>query len=206
MNISDIAIRRPVFTTMVTVGLAALGLLGFARLDTDMYPDVTLPLITISVVYPGASPEDIERQVVKPIEEAVVALNHIDFVQSTSRDGMAQVILVFKLEADFDKSASDVRDKVAAVRNQLPEDAEEPVIQKFDIGAAPVLTYTAHADLPSEQVRDIVDDRIKPELERVPGVARVDILGGREREVHVELDPVRLSALHLTAAMVVQRL
>ena len=206
MNISDIAIRRPVFTTMVTVGLAALGVLGFQRLDTDMYPDVTLPLITISVIYPGASPEDIERQVVKPIEDAVVAINHIDFVQSTSRDGMANVILVFKLEADFDKSAADVRDKVAAIRNLLPDDAEDPVIQKFDIGAAPVLTYTAHADLPSEQVRDIVDDRIKPELERVPGVARVDILGGREREVHVELDPVRLSALHLTAASVVQRL
>jgi hydrophobe/amphiphile efflux-1 (HAE1) family protein len=206
MNISDIAIRRPVFTTMVTVGIVALGFLGFQRLDTDLYPDVTLPLVSVSVVYPGASPEDVERQVVKPIEEAVVALNYIDYVQSTSRDSLGQVFLVFKLEADFDKAASDVRDKVAAIRNALPEEVEEPIIQKFDIGAAPVLVYTAHGPFPSEQLRDVVEDQIKPELERVPGVARVEVLGGREREVHVELDPVRLAALHLSPAAVVQAL
>lgn len=206
MNISDIAIRRPVFTTMVTLGLVALGAMAFLRLDTDMYPDVTLPLVSVQVIYPGASPEDIERQVIKPLEESVVAINHLDYVQSISRDSMGQLFLVFKLEADFDKAANDVRDKVSAIRNKLPDEVEEPVIQKFDIGAAPVLVYTAHANLPSEQVRDIVEDRIKPELERVPGVARVDVTGGREREVHVDLDPVRLAALQLSPAAVVQQL
>ena len=206
MNISDIAIKRPVFTTMVTLGLAVLGFLGYQRLETDMYPDVTLPLVSVSVVYPGASPEDVEREVIKPLEEAVVSINHIDILSSTSRDSVGQLFLVFNLEADFDKAAADVRDKIAAIRNKLPDEAEEPVIQKFDLGAAPVLVYTAHADLPSEEVREIVEDRIKPELERIPGVARVDINGGREREVHVELDPVRLSALQLTAAQIVQKL
>lgn len=206
MNISDIAIRRPVFTTMVTMGLAALGLIAFQRLDTDMYPDVTLPLISVSVLYPGASPEDIEREVVKPIEESVVSINHIDYVSSVSRDSLGQIFLVFKLEADFDKAANDVRDKISAIRNKLPDAVEEPVVQKFDLGAAPVLVYTAHADLPSDKVRDIVEDRIKPELERVPGVARVEINGGREREIHVELDPVKLAALHITPAHVVQQL
>lgn len=206
MNISDIAIRRPVFTTMVTMGLAVLGLIAYSRLETDMYPDVTLPLISISAVYPGASPEDIEREVIKPLEESVVSINNIDYVNSTSRDNVGMVFLVFKLEADFDKAASDVRDRVAAIRNQLPEDVEEPVIQKFDLGAAPVLVYTAHADLPPEKVRDIVEDRIKPALEQVPGVARVEINGGREREVQVELDPFKLAALHMTAANVVQQL
>jgi hydrophobic/amphiphilic exporter-1 (mainly G- bacteria), HAE1 family len=206
MNISDIAIRRPVFTTMVTMGLAVLGLIAYQRLETDMYPDVTLPLISVSVLYPGASPEDIEREVVKPIEESVVSINHIDYVSSVSRDSLAQVFLVFKLEADFDKAANDVRDKISAIRNKLPDAAEEPVVQKFDLGAAPVLVYTAHADLPSDKVRDIVEDRIKPELERVPGVARVDINGGREREIRVELDPVKLAALRITPANVVQQL
>jgi hydrophobic/amphiphilic exporter-1 (mainly G- bacteria), HAE1 family len=206
MNISDIAIRRPVFTTMVTLSIVALGYLAFQRLDIDMYPDVTLPLVSVTVSYPGASPEDVERQVVKPIEEAVVALNHIDYVQSTSRNSLGQVFLIFKLEANFDKAASDVRDKVAAIRSKLPDDIDEPVIQKFDLGAVPVLVYTAHAPLPSEKVRDIVEDQIKPELERVPGVARVDVVGGREREVHVALDPVRLAALHLSPAAVVRQL
>jgi hydrophobe/amphiphile efflux-1 (HAE1) family protein len=206
MNISDIAIRRPVFTTMVTVSIVALGFLAFQRLEIDLYPDVTLPLISVSVSYPGASPEDVERQVIKPLEEAVVALNHLDYVQSTSRNSLGQVFLIFKLEANFDKAASDVRDKVAAIRSKLPNEIDEPVIQKFDLGAVPVLVYTAHAPLPSEKVRDIVEDQIKPELERVPGVARVDVVGGREREVHVALDPMRLAALHLSPAAVVQQL
>jgi HAE1 family hydrophobic/amphiphilic exporter-1 len=206
MNISDIAIRRPVFTTMVTVSIVALGYLAFQRLDIDLYPDVTLPLVSVTVSYPGASPEDVERQVIKPLEEAVVALNHIDYVQSTSRNSLGQVFLVFKLEANFDKAASDVRDKVAAIRSKLPDDIDEPVIQKFDLGAVPVLVYTAHAPLPSEKVRDIVEDQIKPELERVPGVARVDVVGGREREVQVALDPMRLAALHLSPAAVVRQL
>lgn len=88
MTLSDIAIRRPVFTTMVTPGLVSLGWLGWRRLDIDLYPDVTMPLITIIVGYPGASPEDVEREVVKPIEEAVIALNYIDQVQATSRDNL----------------------------------------------------------------------------------------------------------------------
>src|SRR5262245_50870494 len=120
MNISDIAIRRPVFTTMVTLGFVALGFLGFQRLATDMYPDVTLPLVMVNVVYPGASPEDVERQVVKPLEEALISLNHIDTLNSMSRDSAAQLVMIFKLEADFDKSVADVRDKVAAIRNRLP--------------------------------------------------------------------------------------
>ncbi|HKU37656.1 MAG TPA: efflux RND transporter permease subunit [Polyangiales bacterium] len=206
MNISDIAIRRPVFTTMVTLGLVSLGWLGFQRLDTDLYPDVTMPLISVAVPYPGASPEDVEREVIKPLEEAVVAINNIDYVQSTSRDNLGTLFIVFKLSADFDKAASDVRDKVAAIRNQLPDDIEEPVIQKFDIAAAPVLVYTAQGPMPSDQVRDVVEDLIKPTLEQVPGVARVDVVGGREREVHVELDPVRMSALRLSPGAVVQKL
>ena len=206
MNISDIAIRRPVFTTMVTLGLVALGWLGFQRLDTDLYPDVTMPLISVAVPYPGASPEDVEREVIKPLEEAVVAINHIDYVTSTSRDNLGTLFIVFKLAADFDKAANDVRDKVAALRNELPDDIEEPVIQKFDIAAAPVLVYTAQAPLPSHEVRDIVEDLIKPTLEQVPGVARVDVVGGQEREVQVELDPLRLAALHLSPATVVRQL
>ncbi len=206
MNISDIAIRRPVFTTMITLGLVSLGWLGFMRLDTDLYPDVTLPLVNVTVVYPGASPEDIERQVVKPIEEAVVALNYIDRVESSSRDNVGSVFVAFKMGADFDKAVNEVHDRVAAVRNKLPADAEEPIIQKFDVAAAPVLVYTASGPFASNQVRDIVDDQIKPQLEQVPGVARVDIVGGREREVQVELDPVRLESLHLSPGVVVQKL
>jgi HAE1 family hydrophobic/amphiphilic exporter-1 len=206
MNISDIAIRRPVFTTMVTVGLISLGWLGFQRLDTDLYPDVTMPLVSVTVPYPGASPEDVEREVIKPLEEAVVAINDVDYVQSASRDNVGSLFIVFKLAANFERAASDVRDKVAAIRGKLPSAIEEPVIQKFDIAAAPVLVYTAQGPIPSDQVRDVVEDLIKPTLEQVPGVARVDVVGGREREVEVELDPVRMASLRLTPASVVRKL
>jgi len=206
MSISEIAIKRPVFTTMITLGWVVLGLLGFSRLGTDLYPDVKFPFVTIAVPYPGAAPEDVERQVVKPLEDAVIAVNGVDRVEGFARDNVGVIAVVFKLDTDFETAAADVRDKVNAARGLLPEGVKDPIISKADIGASPILVYAASAPRPSEEVRRLTEDRIKPALERIPGVAKVDVLGGREREIQLDLDPVKLESFGLSPLAVAQKL
>lgn len=204
MSLSAVAIRRPVFTTMVTVGLAVLGVLAFSRLQTDLYPDVKFPVVTVSVPYPGASPEDVEREVVKPIEEAVASVSGLDRIEAQAREGLGTVAVIFTLEADFDQAAIEVREKVAGMRWRLPEGAEEPIVQKLDIGATAIQVHAASSPRPPAEVREIVEDHIAPALERLAGVARVEVVGGAEREVVVDLDPVALEAFGLSPLDVVR--
>ena len=206
MTISEVAIKRPVLTTMLTLAWVVLGTIGLMRLGTDLFPEVKFPFVTVMVPYPGAAPEDVERQVVKPVEDAVVAANGVDQIHAWARENVGIVAVQFKLNVDFDTATSEIRDKVGAIRHQLPDGAEEPVITKADIGAAPILVYAASAPRPSEEVRKITEDYVKPALEQIPGVAKVDIIGGREREIHVDLDPVKLESFGLSPAAVVAKL
>ena len=206
MSISEIAIKRPVFTTMLTLGWVVLGLLGFSRLGTDLFPEVKFPFVTVVVPYPGAAPEDVERQVVKPVEDAIIAVSGVDRIDSFSRENVAIIAVVFKLDTNFDQAVSEVRDKVGAIRRQLPDGAEDPVITKADIGAAPIMVYSASAPRPSDEVRRITEDYVKPALEQVSGVAKIDVLGGRVREIKVDLDPVKLESFGLSPAAIVAKL
>lgn len=206
MTISEVAIRRPVFVTMMAVGLAVLGIIAFRRLGTDLYPDVKFPIVTVVVPYPGASPEDVERQVVKPLEDAIVGVNGLDRMQGIARDNVGIVAVMFKLDTDFDAAANEVRQKVDAITGQLPTGAEKPAISKADIGAAPILVFAASGSGTSDEVRRITQDSVKPALEQLEGVAKVEVLGGREREVHVDLDPTKLESFGLAPTAVVQKL
>lgn len=206
MTLSEISIRRPVFITMVTLGLLVLGYIGFTRLGTDLYPNVTMPIMTVVVPYPGAAPADVEREILKPIEDAVVAISGVDRVNGFARENVGVVVVMFKLSADFDQAAADVREKVDALGSKLPSGAEKPVLSRADVGAAPILIYAASAPLPSDEVRRLTEDLIKPALERLEGVAKVDILGGREREIQVELDALKLESYRLAPHQVFQKL
>jgi hydrophobe/amphiphile efflux-1 (HAE1) family protein len=206
MTLSDIAIKRPVFITMVSLGLFVMGLLSFQRLGIDLYPDVSFPVVNIVVPYPGAPPADVERQIVKPVEDAVVAINGVDRVVSFARDNAGIVVVQFKMSADIETAANEVREKVDAVVGKLPSGAEKPIFSKADIGAAPVMTYAAFAPMPSEEVRRITEDFVKPALEQVEGVAKVDVLGGRQREIQVDLDATALERYRLSPMQVVQKL
>src|SRR5262249_39916688 len=124
MNLSAIAIKRPVFTVMVTVALMVLGLMGLARLGTDLCPDVTFPLVVVTIPYPGASPREVEQLVTKPIEDAVVSINGIDRVKTTSREGASQTIILFKLGVDLQDAATQVRERVAQTRYKLPTEVK----------------------------------------------------------------------------------
>lgn len=191
---------------MVTVALLVLGLMGFRRLGSDLFPDVTFPAVVVTVPYPGASPAEVETLVVKPLEDSVVSLNGLDRVRAFARDSSAVVFVMFNLGVDLSESANEVRERISQVRYKLPAETKEPIIQRFDVSAAPVITYTLRGLDSLSKLREYADEVIRPAMEQVDGVAAVDIRGGAKREVSVELDRAKLDALGLSPGAIVQRL
>ncbi len=171
-------------------------MIGLSRIGTDLFPDISFPVVVVNVPYPGASPREVEQLVSKPLEDAIVSLNGIDQLRSTSREGQSSIIILFKLGVDLQDAATQVRERVAQTRYKLPTEVKEPSVARFDVGAAPVLTYTlssAGRSLP--EIGQFARDVIKPALEQVDGVASVEVKGGAEREVHVDLDRAKIDAL-----------
>lgn len=206
MNISEVAIKRPVFTVMMTVALLVLGWVGFSSLGTDLFPDVSFPVVAITVPYPGASPNEVETLVTKPVEDSVVGLNQIDRVRSFSREGVSQTLVMFKLGKDISDGATEVREKVAGIRWKLPQEVKEPTINRWDVSATPILIYTLSSTKSLSAARKYAEDVIKPVLEQVEGVAVVEVKGGATREIRVELERSKIDALKLDPAGLVMRL
>ena len=206
MTLSDVAIKRPVFTTMVSVGIIVLGVMGFFRLGVNLFPDVQFPVVTVVAVYPGASPTEIETQVTKKLEDSLASIAGIKQIISFSRDSVSQVGVLFELDVDVKEAAMDVRERVSQVRAQLPRDAEEPTVTRMDIAASPIMTYTlsGHGDV--QTLRDYAEHVVKPRLEQVSGVASVNVRGGRERQVNVLLDLDRVRALGMTPVAIADRI
>jgi hydrophobe/amphiphile efflux-1 (HAE1) family protein len=206
MTLSDVAIRRPVFTAMMSLTLVVLGVLGYRRLGTDLYPDVTFPFVTISTVYPGASPEDIEESVTRRIEDAVSSIPGIDKVFSWSREDVSMVFVQFELSVPIGEAVQNARDKVGVAQGELPLGAHAPVIAQYDISAQPVLVFSAASGQDPIALRERFDDQVRPRIEQLQGVAAVRILGGGEPEVSVELSRDRLQALGLAPDAVFRRI
>ena len=206
MWISDISIRRPVFATMVIVSFMVLGVVSMTRLGIDLFPEVNFPFVNINVVYPGASPEEVETLVTRPIEDAVAGINGVKRVISTSTESRAMVGLELRLEIDPQAAAAEVREKVAAIRGRLPEQIEDPTIVRFDVAALPIMTYAVGSSQRSDVTRRQVEDDVKPLLEQIDGVAAVEVNGGDVREIQVELDPGRLDALGIPVSVVAETL
>lgn len=206
MTLSSVAIKRPVFTVMVTVAMLVLGIVSYGRLGSDLFPDVTFPAVVVTVPYPGASPTEVEALVTKPVEDAVIGINGIDRVRSFSREGSALVFVLFTLGTDVKDAATQVRERVSQARFKLPPETKEPLISRFDVTASPVLTYTVRGKGSLSELRDYTDDVLRPAIEQVDGVAAVDIRGGAEREIRVALSRPKLDALGVGPGQVVQRL
>ncbi|HEY2747704.1 MAG TPA: efflux RND transporter permease subunit [Polyangia bacterium] len=200
MNLSSVAIRRPVFTVMMTVALLVLGILGLRRLGTDLFPDVSVPVVTVNILYPGAGPREVEALVTRPVEDSVVSLNGIDRVRTYSREGISQTVVMFKLGADLSEAATEVRERVAGIRARFPDEVKEPSIQRFDVASAPVMIYTVRGAGSLSATRKYTEDVIKPALEQVAGVASIEVKGGAAREIHVDVDRARLDALGVDLA------
>jgi HAE1 family hydrophobic/amphiphilic exporter-1 len=183
---------------MLILSLTVVGIFSFFSLGVDLFPKIDFPTITISVVNPGASPREIETEVTDKIEAAVNTISGIDELRSTSVEGVSQVFVQFLLDKDADIAAQEVRDKVNLVVPDLPETAEEPVIQKLDTDAAPVLRIAVSAPRSLREVTEIADKGIKERIESINGVGNVEIVGGSRREIQLKLDPDKMRAFGVT--------
>src|SRR5512139_646599 len=199
MFLSDLSIRRPIFASVLMLALVTLGAFSYKRLAVDMFPDVEIPVVTIVTKFPGASPESVEREVTKRIEEAVNPIAGVKRVFSTSRESVSTVIVEFRLEVKLNDAAQEVRAKTGAIRGELPQGIEEPIIQKLDFGAMPVVSLAVRSDrLSPREITTLVEKRIRKKFENISGVGKVDLVGASRREVNVDVDPVRMEALGMT--------
>lgn len=197
MKLADISVKYPVFATMLIAFLVVVGLMSYITLGLDTYPKVDFPTVTITTTLKGASPEEIETRITKPVEEAVNTISGIDELRSTTVEGVSHVFVTFLLEKDIDVAAQEVREKVATIVPQFPKDTDSPVIQKMDPDAAPVMAIVVSGTRSAREVTELAKKRIKEPLETVNGVGSITMVGGREREIQVTVDINRLNAYGL---------
>ena len=206
MILADLCVRRPVFATMFVGMLVVLGWFSYRRLGVDLYPKVEVPTAMVTTFLPGAAPEETEARVTKPLEEVINTVNGIDNLRSETTEGVSRIIVEFKLERELDSAVQDVRDKISTVLDQLPEGTRPPQVQKFDMDALPVITYTLTGYQSMKEITEIAQRRLKEPLESVDGVGSIDIVGGREREIRIAMDADRLKATGLSVQQVAEAL
>jgi len=192
MTIWDVCIRRPVFTAMLVIAPIVLGLAAYPRLGVDLFPNVDLPLVTVTTTLRGASVEEMETGVTKPIEEIVNTVSGIEQLRSTTKEGMSQVAIEFVLEKNGAIAAQEIDAKVRTILGQLPEGTDSPIIDKFALDAAPVLTLAISGRRDAREITEIARKLIKEDLESLPGVGAVILVGGRQRAIQISIDTDRL--------------
>jgi HAE1 family hydrophobic/amphiphilic exporter-1 len=207
MVISDFAIKRPMITVVVMVALVVFGLFSLFLLQTDEFPDVQQPVVLTGIPYPGASPEGVEREVLKPIEDAIKGISGVDQIYGTATDGYAQIIVVFLFEKDISQATQDIRDAISSIRQDLPVEMKEPILKRLDPADRPIVSLTLASDAytPAQLTR-MADPAITSELKGIAGVAQVTIVGEVKREMTIQLKPQALQAAGLSVSQVVQAL
>ena len=199
MKLSEISIHRPVFATVMSLVVVLVGLVGYSRLTVREYPNIDPPVVTVATTYQGASAPIVETQVTKVLEDSLSGIEGIDYITSISREEQSQISIRFNLERDPDDAAADVRDRVGRGRGRLPDEIEEPVIQKIEADAQPILYIAFHSTKHSAlEITDYADRYVKDQLQTLPGVAEVRLFGEREYSMRIWLDPERLAAYNLT--------
>ncbi len=204
MKLADISIQRPVFATMMIMALVVLGLYSYLKLNVDLYPNVDIPYVIVTSVLPGAGPEQIETDVTKKIEDAVNPVSGVDYIQSYSQENVSIVVIAFKLEVDGKIAAQDVREKVSAIRSDLPDELEDPVIQRFDFADLPIMSLTVSGNRTDKDITTYTKNVIRKRLENIPGVGAVNLVGGAEREIQIQVDASKLKAYNLSITDIVQ--
>lgn len=194
MFLSDIAIKRPVFTSVLLLVIVIFGAGSYLRTGVELFPEINFPAIIVSTTYPGAGPEEVEKAVTKPIEDNITLVDNVKHVESSSSEGGSTVVISFFMGTDLDVAANDVRDQVGQIVRVLPDDADEPVVLKLNPNAFPVVRLAASGDLSLMDLRELADDTIRTELGKIEGVGLIRIVGGEQREIRVEVDQSRLEA------------
>jgi len=198
MKLIETSVARPVLITMIMLGLAGIGFFCYLQISQEMFPDVEFPVVTVSTVYEGAGPEEIEQLISKELEDEISTVEGIKHLRSISMQGISLVMAEFYLETDVDVAAADVRAKVNLVRSSLPDEAEDPVVMKFDFNAQPILQLAVSAPRSLREIFQTADRRIKDRLSTVPDVASVTIIGGQQREIHILTNQQRLRSKGLS--------
>jgi len=207
MFLSDLSIRQPVLATVMMLSLAVLGIASYRQLNVDQFPDVEFPVVSVTTLFPGAPPETVEREVTKKIEEAINTVEGIKHVESTSQEGISSLVVFFHLEVSTQVASQDIRGKIAGIRGELPQQIEEPIVQRIDLAQMPIVSISVDAPgLSPQAATSLADKTIKRRLETVPGVGSVNLVGESEREIQVVVDRSRLEAYRLSLAQVVQAL
>ncbi|HUQ03384.1 MAG TPA: efflux RND transporter permease subunit [Kofleriaceae bacterium] len=204
----DVFIRRWTFALTLTMGLIVFGLFSYPKVGVDLFPSVEFPFVSVTVVYPGADPASMEDKVAKPIEDSLSSMAGIKRLTTINLESVTQVLIEFELEVNGDQAVQDVRDKLGTLDAILPKGIESINIQKFDVGAMPIMSVALSAPdaMSPRELTRLAEDVVKERIQRIPGVGAVDVIGGREREIHVEVDPGRLEARGLTPADVAMAL
>jgi HAE1 family hydrophobic/amphiphilic exporter-1 len=188
MFLSSLSIKRPILISMVLLVFLIFGILSYFTLTLELFPEIEFGFVTISTVYPGAGPKEIETEITREIEDAVAPISGIDYMNSYSMEGISLVFISFELGKDPDIANQEVKDKVNAILNLIPRDAEIPIVQKFDLTARPMMDLILTGPLKLTELYDIADKQLKDRLSQVEDVANIDIVGGGEREIRIELD------------------
>jgi hydrophobe/amphiphile efflux-1 (HAE1) family protein len=196
-KLAELCIRLPVFASMIVLSLVVIGIASYFQLDIDKHPEVELPTVSIRTNLPGASPEEVEVSITQVIEEAVNTVEGITEIRSNAGQGTSNVIVTFNLNRDIETATQDIRDRVNTVLRLLPDDAQPPVISKFNADQSPSLSLALVSDRPLRELNELADKVIKEQLERSTGVGEVKINGGLERAINVSVDPDRLAAYQL---------
>ncbi len=199
MFLSDFSVKRPVAMSCLIIGLTLLGINAWRKMGLELMPKIDLPFVTVTTVYPGASPEQIETDVAKRIEDQVMTIDGLKHVSSACMENVCQTFLEFELGVDVDIAATDVREKIDLVRADFPDDVEDPKILKYDVNAKAILTMALTGEVSVEELYDYADNTLRDRISTIPGVADVSLIGGEKREVHVLLDREKLAARGLTS-------
>lgn len=206
MKVTETAIRRPAAMSMVIMFFVVLGLFGYSKIGSDLFPKTNIPIVTVIATYPGAGPEEMENQVTDQIEEEVSALSGLKDSRSWIYEGLSYTVLEFSMATNVDIAAMDAQKAVDKVMMKLPKDVEKPVVQKIDLNADPVLTLAVSGHRPMNEIYDYAKDTIKARLETVPGVATINIIGGEKRQVRIDIDRSKIESYGLSANQITQLL
>lgn len=206
MILTNISLKRPVFATVTILALIVMGLFSYMSLNVDEYPDVEFPYVSVQVSYPGASPEQVESKITQKVEEAISSVSGVEHITSTVREGISTTTIEFSLETSPATAAQDVRDKIGRLRGTLPQDADEPVIMRFDPAESPIASVVVTGNMSPREMTTMVNDVIKRRLEGIDGVGAVTVQGGLDREIQIDLDSNKIAAYGLTINEIIDSL
>jgi HAE1 family hydrophobic/amphiphilic exporter-1 len=206
MKLSKQSVRHPIGVTMIMLMVVIFGFISLYKLPVDLMPDMTFPMISVSATYENASPTEVETLITRPIEQAIAAVSGVEEIESSSSEGRSNVRISFAWGTNLDAATNDVRDRIDRIIKRLPDDIDRPQIRKFDSNAMPIMVLGASADLDPVKLLDLIDNQVKYRIEKIDGVASIDVMGGNQREIQVNLDINKAKALKISPEQIISRI